>query len=189
MDGYSPLGELNPLSESGDGIGGGFADACELYEYNRPDAGLVAWLAVDPTGRPELARYLDRLVPFAPATGSGSFYALWRCDDRSDLATLPVVLFGSEGELDVVASGVLELFPLLAPPAEEPPPAAGEAERGHRRPEYLAWPERTFGRPAPDTAEAVLARARAEYGPRFLAWMREFVPEEALSSLRDNLDR
>ncbi|GAA2878712.1 hypothetical protein GCM10010517_40800 [Streptosporangium fragile] len=32
-----------------------------------------------------------RSVPFTRASDSGSFYALWPCDDREDLATLPVI--------------------------------------------------------------------------------------------------
>ncbi|GHG99421.1 hypothetical protein GCM10018780_26100 [Streptomyces lanatus] len=63
--------------------------------------------AYSPT--PEL-NLLDRLIPFAYATHSGSFYALWRCDDRTDLATLPVIFFGDEGDLYVEAANLRELL-------------------------------------------------------------------------------
>ncbi|MGW6023062.1 hypothetical protein [Streptomyces sp. NPDC055099] len=111
-----------------------------------PVASVLQWLGLPDS--PELRARLDRLVPFAQATGSGSFYALWRCDDCADLATLPVILFGDEGDLDVVASGLRELLRLLAidhewylsqeerDVDEEHSPAHGE---------YLVWLEERFG--------------------------------------------
>ncbi|MCZ1013123.1 hypothetical protein [Streptomyces noursei] len=48
-----------------------------------------------------------------PANASGSRYALWRVDDRAELATLPVVVFGDEGGIGLVARNLRELFQQL----------------------------------------------------------------------------
>lgn len=187
---YSPIPELNLLKEFHDGPGkAGFADGFEMYEYGWRDAGLVQWL--DMTDSPDLRARLDRLVPFAQATGSGSFYVLWRCDDRADLATLPVVLFGDEGDLDVVASGLRDLFRLLAIDHEwylpqEEWDADEEHSLGHE--EYLAWLEERFGLTAPEDADPIIDRARDEYGLRFMDWLLEFCPEYVVDALRENLD-
>ncbi|MEV2249554.1 hypothetical protein AB0I94_03180 [Streptomyces sp. NPDC050147] len=187
---YSPIPELNLLKEFHDGPGkAGFADGFEMYAYGWRDAGLVQWL--DMTDSPELRVRLDRLVPFAQATGSGSFYALWRCDDRADLATLPVVLFGDEGDLDVVASGLRDLFRLLAIDHEWYLPewewdADEEHSPGHG--EYLDWLEERFGLTAPEDGDLIIDRARDEYGMRFMEWLLEFCPEYVVDALRENLD-
>lgn len=188
-DAYSPIPELNLLKEFHDGPGkAGFSDGFEMYEYGTRDCGLVQWLGMPDS--PELRARLDRLVPFAQATGSGSFYALWRCDDRADLATLPVVLFGDEGDLDVVASGLRELFRLLAVDHEwYLPEEEWDVDEAHSsaHEEYLVWLEERFGLTAPEAADPIIARARAEYGLRFMHWFLEFSPEDVVGALRENL--
>ena len=102
---YSPVAELNSLKNLQDRLGSeSFADGFALLEYG-DTSGVVGWSA-DP-------EFTAKLVPFAQANGSGSFYALWRLDDRADLAALPVVVFGDEGGLHVVARNLRELFQLL----------------------------------------------------------------------------
>ncbi|MCX4666926.1 hypothetical protein OG453_09645 [Streptomyces sp. NBC_01381] len=183
---YSLIPELNLLKEFDESPAGryGFADGFEFYTYDRRDAGLVEWLGLD-----QEKPFLDRLIPFAQATGSGSFYALWRCDDREDLATLPVVFFGDEGDLDVVARGLRELFQLLAlddewylhkDEEEDEEPSAGHEE-------YLAWLERHFGLAAPEDADVILEAAGDEYGARFLRWLIPHVPEDIAETLREDL--
>lgn len=111
-DAYSPIPELNQLKACEDRQEGRwYADGFELRGFGH-DFGLVHWL--DTAGAQDAAppHQLSRLTGFADATGSGSFYALWYCDDRSDLATLPVIRFGDEGGLDVVGCGLRDPFRL-----------------------------------------------------------------------------
>ncbi|MET7465682.1 hypothetical protein [Nonomuraea sp. NPDC005501] len=50
------------------------------------------------------------MISFAQANSSGSMYAIWRKDDRADLATPPVVALGDEGGIHLVARDVRELI-------------------------------------------------------------------------------
>ncbi|MET7986940.1 MULTISPECIES: hypothetical protein [unclassified Streptomyces] len=167
---YSPVPELNLLKEFQDRLGPVFyAEGFELCEYGG-DAGLHTW-SEDPA-------FLSRFVPFAKANGTGSDYALWRCDDRAELATLPVVFVGDEGDLYVIARDLRELFRLLA--IDREPVSKGfldpgrfeEHSEGHA--EFLAWLDLTFGLGPAEDPEA-LWEARKEHDDRFRAWAVRFV--------------
>ncbi|MFC8943270.1 hypothetical protein ACFT1B_34865, partial [Streptomyces griseoincarnatus] len=101
-DPYSPIPELNLLKELEDRISGGnISRGFFLTEFGHA-SGIDTW-SEDP-------EFLDGLLSFADANKSGSIYALWRIDDRADMATLPVVVFGDEGGIAVVARNLRELF-------------------------------------------------------------------------------
>lgn len=184
-DAYSPIPELNLLKEFSDGPGDAyFSDGFEFYEYNRPDAGLVEWLSLE--RREEEARgHLNRLTPFAQATGSGSFYALWHCDDRTDFAILPVIRFGDEGDLDII-EGLRNLFRLLAIddesfiPWDEEREADLDEEHSPGHEAYVAWLKETFGLAPPTEPEAdeILESGGKKYGARFVDWLEEFGSQE-----------
>lgn len=168
---YSPIPELNLLKEFSDRIGPVYySDGFELLEYGS-DAGLHTW-----SEHPE---FLSRFIPFAQANGSGSVYALWRCDDRTDLATLPVVLVGDEGDLYVIARSLMELFQLLAVDSEPIGGigflAAGDVEEhSERHHEFLTWLNQSFGLEPPEDLDA-LWTGRKESDDRFRAWVSRFV--------------
>jgi hypothetical protein len=180
-DAYAPISELNLLKEFSDGPGDAyFSDGFEFYEYNRPDTGLVEWLSLE--RREEEAR---GLTSFAQATGSGSFYALWHCDDRTDLATLPIIRFGDEGDLDFI-EGLRNLFRLLAiddqwfTPWDEEREADPDEEHSPGHEAYVVWLKETFGLTPPTDAEAdeILGSGRKKYGARFVDWLEEFGSEK-----------
>lgn len=168
---YSPIPELNLLKELDDRIGPVYySDGFELREYSA-DAGLHNF-----SGDPE---FLSRLIPFAQANGSGSHYALWRCDDRTDLATLPVVFIGDEGDLYVIARSLTELFRLLALDSEPimdfgflAAESAEEHSDGHH--EFLSWLDQNFGLGPPEDVHALWAE-RKEWDDRFRAWANRFL--------------
>lgn len=166
---YSPVPELNLLKELEDRIAP-ISDGFELREYGA-DAGLHTW-----SGHPE---FLSRFIPFAQANGSGSGYALWRCDDRADLATLPVVFVGDEGDLYVIARNLRELFQLLAIDSEPhsdfgfpDPESVEEHSDGHH--EFLAWLDQNFHLGPPEDLQSFWAE-RKEDDDRFRAWASQFV--------------
>lgn len=168
---YSPIPELNLLKEFDDRIGPVYySDGFELREYGA-DAGLHTW-----SEHPE---FLSRLIPFAQANGSGSDYALWRCDDRDDMATLPVVLVGDEGDLYVIALHLRELFQLLATDSEPFSDYGFLAsedveEHSEAHHEFLTWLDESFGLGPPEDLNALWA-GRKESDDRFRAWVRQFV--------------
>ncbi|WP_017591929.1 hypothetical protein [Nocardiopsis potens] len=169
---YSPVPELNALKEFQDGLEGGFfSPGFELFEYGRD----VDWFC---GGAPDA--YLDRLVPFAYATSSGSYYALWRRDDRTDLAALPVVFFGDEGDLQIEACDLRELFRLLSVESDDPEERTRLAPA---RQEYLAWLDRTFGLAPFDSADDADGAALAEHTRRFAEWVAEFASEDLLDQV------
>ncbi|MET7640707.1 hypothetical protein [Streptomyces sp. NPDC005438] len=97
---YTPLPELNLLKEFEESVSDYYAPGFELVDFAHDDGGY-----------PNLA---DRVRAFAQATGSGSTYAIWLLDDRTDLATLPVVLLGDEGGVNLVARDIREFLRVLA---------------------------------------------------------------------------
>ncbi|GAA3861531.1 hypothetical protein [Streptomyces sedi] len=169
---YSPIPELNLLREFEEGLGPVFySDGFELSEFGA-DAGLHTW-SDDP-------EFVGRFLPFALANGSGSCYALWRCDERAELASLPVVFVGDEGELYVIARCLTELFQLLALDSE-PISDVGfvgaerdieEHSEGHE--EFVDWLRRTFGLGPPEDVDALWAEREA-LDDRFRAWAGNFV--------------
>ncbi|MFF2507542.1 hypothetical protein ACFVTY_29785 [Streptomyces sp. NPDC058067] len=176
-DAYSPIPELNLLKEFQDSLGGQFfAPGFELFEYNKD----VDWFCGD---APDA--YLDRLIPFAYATSSGSYYALWRCDDRTDLATLPVIFFGDEGDLWVEACNLRELFHLLAIEPDDPEDRARLASARQR---YHVWLQQNFGLTPLDNSEDVDGEVLAEYTRRFAVWVSEFASADLLDHVLSALD-
>ncbi|MEV7095376.1 hypothetical protein AB0M80_21290 [Amycolatopsis sp. NPDC051045] len=162
-DAYSPIHELNLLKQFEDEVPAFNLEGFELREYNDKKA-IDSWLDSDGPNKQE---FLDRLIPFARASWSGSVYALWRCDDRADLAGLPVVLLGDEGGLSVAARDLRELFQLLAVIDEED---ADEEDLDDRQ-AYVDWLDQNFGlAPPDDDGEVIFQAARAEYGQRFAEW-------------------
>ncbi|WP_431956488.1 hypothetical protein [Nocardia lijiangensis] len=173
---YSPVGELNLLKELQDGLGfENYSDGFGLTDFGDL-SGLVAGWSKD-------LEFTDRLIPFAQANGSGSFYALWRLDDRDDLSSLPVVVFGDEGGQHVVARHVRELFQLLGFDSEirvewEEVYFYRDEDEAHSdcHDEFVAWLDENFGLPVAEDPAAVLAAAQAELGQRFTDWAAPFLP-------------
>ncbi|MEV6301366.1 hypothetical protein AB0M02_18295 [Actinoplanes sp. NPDC051861] len=172
---FSPVPELNQLKEFQDRTGyEQYADGFGLDAWN-DTSGLEAGWSKDP-------EFLSRLLPFARATGGGSFYALWRVDDRDDLSTLPVAAFGDEGGEYVVARDVRELFQLLAFDSEISVSWDSvyfyrdeEDEHSAYHDEFVAWLDEQFGLAPADDPDAVLEAARDEFGERFETFKNAFL--------------
>ncbi|MGC7101633.1 hypothetical protein ACPZ19_43755 [Amycolatopsis lurida] len=167
-----------------------------LQAFDDSQAGLfAAWAGLDKFGEmdfladePELMR---RLIRFASANMSGSLYALWRVDDRADLATLPVVLLGDEGGLHLVAADLREFFRLLGALDEvlgcdeEDVFVVGDEEPMPARGAYLAWLDREFGLAAPEDPFDVIEEAQAKVGQRFATWLHPIMPEAVYSPVHE----
>lgn len=168
-DAYSPIPELNLLKEFQDRLEDrSYAGDFKLVDYGREISGL---------DDPELK---ERLIFFAYATGAPSLYALWRCDDREDLATLPVIFCGDEGEIFIEAPNLHDLLRVLTLDGTHIDGIELEEEDhtdGHR--EYLAWLDEHFGlKPIQDPAPIHKA-AFEQYGRSFAEWWLRREPDYA----------
>ncbi|WP_197686048.1 hypothetical protein [Actinoplanes derwentensis] len=172
--------ELRLLQEFQDRAGyGGYSECFGLDDFN-DTSGLSSGWSEDP-------EFLSRLIPFATATGGGSFYAFWRADDREDLATLPVVVFGDEGGEHVVAGDLRGLLRLLTFDTE-PCVDHGQVffyrledeEHSDSHEEFVAWLGTHFGLAAVDDPEEIIDAAQAEWGERFATWKAEYLEQKPL---------
>lgn len=101
---HAPPPELGALWEFQESAGfEGYSEGFGLMADDK--SGVASWSGD--------AAFLDRLIPFAQADGTGSFYALWLATEGADLSQAPVVVFGSEGGSHVVAGNIRELLQLL----------------------------------------------------------------------------
>ncbi|MDI3403972.1 hypothetical protein [Streptomyces cavernicola] len=177
-DTYSPVPELNQLHEFSASLADYFSQGFELEKFGEA-SGIDTWSS-DP-------EFLDRFRSFAMANGSGSLYAIWRMDDREDLADLPIVAFGDEGGVHLVATDLRQLLRLLACDryvyvfpdgislSDEEEDAEGGRGSGEVREVYVAWLKRQFGLDPAEDPDGVLLDAEEAYGKRFAEWMDRYV--------------
>ncbi|MFG2141282.1 hypothetical protein [Streptomyces sp. NPDC048650] len=174
-----PIPELERLRQFEQRVPGEwYANGFELHppaDYG-DTAGIRTW-----SDEPE---FLRCFIAFAQANGSGSIYALWRVDDRTDLAALPVVVFGDEGGVHVVARSLRELFQLLACDAWMWATIDSayfypddDDEPSERHEDYVAWLKEELGLDPVADPDAVIDAAHEESGGTFDAWMRRYVED------------
>ncbi|MFG3259224.1 hypothetical protein [Streptomyces sp. NPDC048172] len=171
---YSPVHELNLLKQ--------FDDECpEVYAQwaGLDDFGELPFLRNDP----ELSR---GLLGFASANGSGSLYALWKKDEHTDLADLPVVLLGDEGGIHLVARDVRDFLRLLG--ALEADLACDwdtvyerDEDELPAQAEYHSWLEETFGLTPPEDPWDIIEDAEEELGQEWAEWSHARLPDAVFS--------
>ncbi|MFC9256400.1 hypothetical protein [Amycolatopsis thailandensis] len=168
---YSPIPVLNELKDLYDSTRDYLADGFELHDYDRKNS--FPQELDDPA-------FLSRVIPFAQANGSGSTYAIWRADDETDLALLPIVVFGDEGGEHVVARDFRDFLRLLGFDTEitvdhdsayyyreEDDDHSGSHEM------FAEWLRERGLTPAEDP-DALIAAAQEIHGERFRAWITPF---------------
>lgn len=169
---YSPVPELNELRELQDRFGF-LSYAFELIRFGDPRE-IEAGLSSDPD-------FVGRLTAFAYANGSGATYAFWRCNDRHDLASSPVVFFGDDGGEFVVARNLRELLQILGFDAEiyvrdDELVFDRNDERSGGHEEFVTWLQTHLGlMPAEDPGQ-IVAAAQAELGQSFAEWAGRYLP-------------
>jgi len=177
---YSPVPELNQLNDLEKQLEGKFiSDGFELIEFGEPKH----------DGWSDAQEFIESFLSFAYANSSGSFYALWRMDDRADLSTLPIAVFGDEGGIHLTARDLRDLLRQLASdrPLEVDWGGAsfGEYTGYHREDDggaqahetYVAWLNRHFGLVPPDDPNDLIDVAENEVGAQFKTWIRAFIEE------------
>lgn len=153
----------------------GFEEYAEGFGLLRDDkSGLEHGWSTEPA-------FLDKLMPFAQANGSGSFYALWQHNDSTDLNELPVVVFGDEGGEFVVAENIKGLLQLLTIDAE---PMIFEDVTFYKDPEedegsayaeeYRTWLKDNFSLEPVDDADLILGPAQEKHQAAFDTWKQQY---------------
>jgi len=62
--------------------------------------------------------YTDHMLPFGVADGTGGFVCFWVREGEDDLEKAPIICYGSEGSIDVVAQNLTEFIEMLSFGAE-----------------------------------------------------------------------
>jgi hypothetical protein len=136
------------------------------------NAGLSSWSS-DPD-------FLNSFIAFANANGSGSFYAYWVIDDNLD--NCPIVVFGDEGGIHIVAENTKQLIHLLSfgPEIFVSDESAyffkndEDNEEGEEAEAYQEWMERNFNLEPIETdgeADEIIMTAQTKYQKR----LNEFI--------------
>lgn len=148
-----------------------YAQTFHLYAGGKP--GISTW-SEDPD-------FLQRLMPFASA--DGSIYAIWDDGSGKAISKMPVVLFGDEGGVDIVAKNILELMHLLTYDSyicrnylkeircqksddDDPSPYAAA---------YKKWMKKMFHLDEIVEPDAVIKSAQDEFKASFDAWFKKYV--------------
>ncbi|MFV0253737.1 MAG: hypothetical protein ACK5H2_10445 [Beutenbergiaceae bacterium] len=129
--------------------------------------------------------FAGAFLSFATANGSGSSYALWDDGTGKAMDDWPVIVFGDEGGVHVVAENVLGLLHLLSYDCEisvDWDEAYFYKDDDDFEPSedidgYLDWIRGDYGLdPIEDPAE-LIARAQARYKASFDGWSAPYLPQ------------
>ncbi|MDR0558846.1 MAG: SMI1/KNR4 family protein [Prevotellaceae bacterium] len=126
--------------------------------------------------------FLDKLIPFATANGSGSFYTLWINDVEKSLSQMPVIVFGDEGGVHIIAENILELLHLITYDVEIevdenrfffPKHNTNYKESENLR-YYLQWINEKYNLESIKEPEIIIKKAQEKYGECFRNWFKEY---------------
>ncbi len=78
----------------------------------------VNYLDEDELSEKEIKEYNDSLLQFATTDGTGGIAAFWIKKGNTDLEKAPIISFGSEGSIDVVAQDIKDFVKMLSFGAE-----------------------------------------------------------------------
>jgi hypothetical protein len=124
--------------------------------------------------------FLDALMPFACANGTGSCYAFWNAARSTDLKSMPIVVFGDEGGEHVVAENVKALLTLLS--ADIEPSvwndgvtfSAEDKAPGYGIKAYRSLIRERFGIAAAKNPKKIVDAAQKKHQAAFVAWLERF---------------
>lgn len=122
--------------------------------------------------------FLDHILPFAQANGSGSIYAFWKAAGSANPDEYPVLVFGDEGGVHVVAENFREFLKLLTYDTEisvdfdeayfYKDEDDYEASEDHE--EYLSWLMENFKLEKEEDPDGVIETAQARCKQEFDQW-------------------
>lgn len=168
--------ELVLLFEINDELGfENYSQGFGLYEDDK--SGISSWS--------EDSDFLDKLMPFAQANGSGSMYVLWNNGSGNSLSDLPVVVFGDEGGYHIVAKNILEFMQLLTFDTEISVDHEEvyfykdeDYEESENLQEYINWLKENFNLNPIEETESILENAQEKYKADFDKWVSQYYSED-----------
>ncbi len=173
---YAPVATLNKLHAFDKKYGG--ENYCESFAINKfdDDSGLDAGWSKD-------SAFLKQLYPFARATGSGSFYAIWQVKPGDDLSTAPIVVFGDEGGEHVVAQNIDDFLRILVfdvEPSIDHDKVYYYKAKDHKASDehraYRKWLKDEFGISNVPHPDRIVKAAQEKFGAAFAKWKKPFLP-------------
>jgi hypothetical protein len=131
----------------------------------------------------EKQEFLNSFIEFATANGSGSSYAYWLVE--KDIENCPIVVFGDEGGVHVVANSTKDLIHLLTFDTEITVGFDGvyfyrdedEYEKSEYKKEFVKWAKENFALKAikkDEETEEIVARAKDKYQDKLNAFLTSF---------------
>jgi hypothetical protein len=127
-------------------------------------------------------QFLERLFPFAQANGSGSIYAFWNDGSSEELSEFPIVVFGDEGGVHVIAENLSALMQLLTFDSEisvyhdeayfYKDEEEYEESEGHEG--YVSWLKENFNLDPITETEKLIQLAQEKYKQTFDSWFKQY---------------
>jgi hypothetical protein len=157
----------------------GFGGYSEGFGLTIDDKGGLRSWSEDP-------EFLATLLPFGQANGTGSFYALWADGKSQDPSAFPVVLFGDEGGVHVVAENVRGLLRILTydaePMVDHGAVSYYKDEEDHDQSDghddYVEWLANELGLEPVEDPASIVGAAEAQYKAGFDAWFAKYYNDE-----------
>lgn len=130
--------------------------------------------------------FLDRLFPFAQANGSGSFYAIWNDGTTKPINKMPIVVFGDEGGVYIVAENILQLLHLLTFDTEISVDFEeayfykdeDDYEESKDLNEFLEWLKGDYGLDQIQEPSEIISSAQERYKDKFDKWFEQYYKAE-----------
>lgn len=130
--------------------------------------------------------FLDKLYPFAQANGSGSFYAIWNDGTDKPINKMPIVVFGDEGGVHVVAENMLQLLHLLTFDTEISVDFdeayfykdQDNYEESEDLNEFLNWLKEDYGLNQIQEPDDIIHTAQEKYKNTFDRWFATYYDDE-----------
>ena len=126
--------------------------------------------------------FTSSIIEFAMADGSGSSYAFWIRNGNRNLNEAPILAFGSEGGIHIVAKDIKELLQILTFDVE---PSTGweelyfykdedDYEPSDKIVEYKKWALENFSIKSTDDADEIVNDAQEIYEEEFQNWLKKY---------------
>jgi hypothetical protein len=130
--------------------------------------------------------FLDRLMPFAQANGSGSTYGIWNDGTDKPLGELPIVVFGDEGGVHIVAENILQLMQMLTYDTEISVDFDGayfhkdenDYEESEDNASYKNWLKENFKLDPVEDPNKIIEKAQQKYKTTFDSWFQQYYKDE-----------